>query len=314
MVLTGHASRLGQAHAIESPFIPLREGAFPPEMALEQDTGRPGGASAERRGSGHGRILVIANETIGGRELLDEIARRAGDGREVHVVAPALVRSRLKQGMGDVDQAIQQASRRLESSIQAMRERGLKVTGEVGDADPNLAIVDALRLFPADEVIISTHPKERSAWLEKDVVERARQEIDKPITHVVVDLDAGPGEGPVRDVRELEPEPRPKGWGRDEEDQLAYLPPLTTRDRITLAVAVIGTIILGLLAIDCGSFEGGCAARMLIAIGAFMISVWHVVALIFFRSAGYRGPWASFAANTVLFAMPPAILISALLG
>jgi GABA permease len=47
---------------------------------------------------------------------------------------------------------------------------------------------DALRLFPADEVMISTHPPGRSNWLEHDVVDRARERFDLPVTHVVVDL------------------------------------------------------------------------------------------------------------------------------
>ena len=48
---------------------------------------------------------------------------------------------------------------------------------------------DALRRFPADEVIISTHPAGRSNWLEHDVVNRAQERFDLPVTHVVVDLD-----------------------------------------------------------------------------------------------------------------------------
>ena len=44
---------------------------------------------------------------------------------------------------------------------------------------------DALRRFPADEVIISTHPAGRSNWLEHDVVNRAQDRFDLPVTHVV---------------------------------------------------------------------------------------------------------------------------------
>ena len=47
---------------------------------------------------------------------------------------------------------------------------------------------DALRLFGADEIIISTHPEGRSHWLEKGIVEGARERFAVPITHVVVDL------------------------------------------------------------------------------------------------------------------------------
>jgi hypothetical protein len=72
-----------------------------------------------------------------------------------------------------------------------MEAAGLNARGQVGDHhDPNQAIEDALRTFPADELIVSTHPPERSRWLERGVVERARREVPLPVTHVVVDLDA----------------------------------------------------------------------------------------------------------------------------
>jgi hypothetical protein len=62
--------------------------------------------------------------------------------------------------------------------------------GEIGDAEPLQAMEDALRLFGADEIIISTHPEGRSHWLEKGIVEGARERFAVPITHVVVDLQA----------------------------------------------------------------------------------------------------------------------------
>jgi hypothetical protein len=279
-------------------------------MAYERETRSSGGSALGEPGAraGVARVLVVANETIGGRELLDEIARHAGRDSAIRVVAPALVRSRLRHGLGDVDDAIEEARDRLETSLAAMRGRGWNVTGDVGDADPNLAMLDALRVFPADEVIISTHPRERSAWLEKDVVERARREIDRPITHVVVDLEAEPGTSEVQGVRELKPDPG--RLDRGDYPDLDYLPPLTVKDRVTLAVAAFGTIGLILLAAECG----GCAPRLLIALGGFMISIWHAIALLLFRSAGYRGPWATVAADVVLFGMPPAIILSVLLG
>jgi hypothetical protein len=72
-----------------------------------------------------------------------------------------------------------------------MSAAGLEARGEVGDHhDPRTAIEDALREFPADEIVVSTHPPDRSRWLEKGVVERVRQEVSLPVTHVVVDLEA----------------------------------------------------------------------------------------------------------------------------
>jgi hypothetical protein len=137
------------------------------------------------------RIVVVANETVGGLALLEGIKGRAGEGSEILVVVPALAGSALEHWSSDVDGALADARSRLDESLRAMRAAGLNVRGHVGDHhEPGAALEDALREFPADEVIISTHPPERSRWLEGGVVERAKREIPLPVTHVVVDLEA----------------------------------------------------------------------------------------------------------------------------
>lgn len=144
-----------------------------------------------RGGDGKHRVLVVANETVGGGELLREIGERCRDRDcEILVVTPALAGSRAAHWASEIDEAMELARQRMELSLIAIRELGLKGRGEIGDSDPNVAIEDALRTFPADEIVISTHPTERSRWLEKGVVEQAREQIDLPITHVVVDLSA----------------------------------------------------------------------------------------------------------------------------
>jgi hypothetical protein len=143
-----------------------------------------------RSGEGERRILVIANETVGGRTLLDEIRRRSEGVREdILVVVPAL-NSPLRHWASDTDQATAAAQERLDASLRRLREDGIEARGEVGDSDPLQAIEDALRTFGADEVIISTHPEGRSHWLERGVVTGARERFVVPITHVVVDLQA----------------------------------------------------------------------------------------------------------------------------
>jgi GABA permease len=141
------------------------------------------------------RMLVVANETVGGQRLLEEIRTRAdGHECEIFLITPALVGSRAAHWASDVDDAIELARKRMEASLTAIRGLGLQASAQIGDSDPNVAIEDALRLFPADEIVISTHPPHRSRWLERDVVRRAREEIDLPVTHVVVDL-AGERQG-----------------------------------------------------------------------------------------------------------------------
>lgn len=143
------------------------------------------------------RVLVVANQTVGGRALLEELRNRvAGESRsEILVVTPPLAGSAAEHWSSDIDEGIADAKRRLEASVATMREAGLNVRGQLGDHhDPNQAIEDALRDFAADEVVISTHTPKRSRWLESGVVERARNELPQPVTHVVVDLEAEAGD------------------------------------------------------------------------------------------------------------------------
>ncbi len=149
-------------------------------------------AEVARREDPTYRVLVLANETVGGRALLAEIQNRCkGRSSEILVVVPALTSSRMEHWASDVDGALEEARRRLDESLRTMAAAGIRASGMVGDHhEPNASLEDALRTFPADEVIISTHPPERSRWLERGVVERAREEIPLPITHVVVDLEA----------------------------------------------------------------------------------------------------------------------------
>jgi len=162
-------------------------GAYPEasdrrEVSLSERGG--GDASVRRK-----RILVVANETVSGEALRETIERLAyGYDAEVLVVCPAL-NTRFKHWLSDVDDAITAATGRLEASLAALAELGISAQGRVGDSDPVQAIEDALQTFPADDIIVSTHPHGRSNWLEKGVVERAREHFDQPITHVVVDLE-----------------------------------------------------------------------------------------------------------------------------
>ncbi len=155
------------------------------------DPKRPIQTAPVRHGSeGERRILVVANETVGGSMLRDRIRERSeGVRAEVLVVAPAL-NTPIRHWASDEDGARAVAESRLQQSLDLLRAGGVSARGEVGDAEPLQAIEDALRTFGADEIIISTHPEGRSQWLERGVVSAARERFAVPITHVVVDLDA----------------------------------------------------------------------------------------------------------------------------
>src|SRR5918999_741418 len=79
-------------------------------------------------------LLAVANQTVGGRALLDEVKNHCrGRKCEVRVVVPALTRSYLEHWSSDVDGAIAEAQRRLDVSLRAMGDAGLRASGQVGD-------------------------------------------------------------------------------------------------------------------------------------------------------------------------------------
>jgi nucleotide-binding universal stress UspA family protein len=142
-----------------------------------------GGGENERR------ILVVANETVGGQELRELLEQKAAGVREqILVVCPAL-NSRLRHWASDEDPARARAQQRLDASLAKLARLGIDARGEIGDGDPLQALEDAQRTFGAAEIVISTHPPGRSHWLERGVVDAARQRFDVPVTHVVVDIE-----------------------------------------------------------------------------------------------------------------------------
>ena len=175
---------LGLAVFVVLTLVLLRWMAIRRREAPVQTTPRARSAEDEKR------ILVIANETVGGGALREMIAQKSEGYREdVLVVTPAL-NSPLRHWASDEDAARDAARRRLDASLTRLREVGISARGEIGDGEPLQAIEDALRTFGPDELIISTHPEGRSHWLETGLVEHARERFAVPITHVVVDLEA----------------------------------------------------------------------------------------------------------------------------
>ena len=133
-------------------------------------------------------LLIIANETVEGSALVDTVRDIAlSTDAEVLVVAPAL-NSRLRHYLSDSDGARHAAEQRLAGGLARLRDAGVRADGHVGDADPLSAMEDAMAVFNADEIVIGTHPEERSNWLAHDIVSRACARFGLPVAHVVVDV------------------------------------------------------------------------------------------------------------------------------
>ena len=134
-------------------------------------------------------VLVVANDTHGGRALVAAIEARAAAGDASFVViAP---QTKPQSGYVIYDEAVRDAARhRVDQTLEALRERGIEARGDVMDPDPFSATLDAVREYGIGEIIISTHPETRSGWMRRDLIERVQDATGLPVLHVVVDLDA----------------------------------------------------------------------------------------------------------------------------
>jgi hypothetical protein len=133
-------------------------------------------------------VLVVANETIGGRPLLDAVRREAGkeDTRFVLVVP----QTRPRAGYVIYDEMVFDAAQaRVDLAVGFIRSEGIEAVGEVGDLDPYAATMDAVREYEPDAIIISTYPEARSGWQRRDLIERVRQASRLPVEHVIADPD-----------------------------------------------------------------------------------------------------------------------------
>jgi hypothetical protein len=134
-------------------------------------------------------VLVLANETVAGRTLLDALRKRAAGGPiRVTVVSPQHEPS---AGFVVYEESRRSAAeRRVRRTLDLLHEAGIAARGAVVDPDPLQALKDAVHQYRPHEVIISTHPPGRSRWLKKGVLEKARKACGVPVEHVVVDLES----------------------------------------------------------------------------------------------------------------------------
>jgi hypothetical protein len=129
-------------------------------------------------------ILVVAHQTAATGVLLDAVRERASRGPATfHLVVP-----RRPHGMHKLVDPLEagedEAQRVLREAVPILSDAvGHEVTGAVGDAEPLMAIQDAVNLGSFDEIIISTLPLGVSRWLKLDLVSKARA-LGLPVTHV----------------------------------------------------------------------------------------------------------------------------------
>jgi hypothetical protein len=147
------------------------------------------------------RLLVLVTAPDPDDELRNRVASYAGDNTEVLVVAPATDLSFTQWLASDEDEARRLAEERARRAAAAVP--GRLVDARVGESDPLVAAEDALRAFPADELLVVTRPREEAGWLEREAA-RLAERLDLPLTYLVDD-DAGIVEQPAAPTRAQTP-------------------------------------------------------------------------------------------------------------
>jgi predicted Fe-Mo cluster-binding NifX family protein len=140
-------------------------------------------------------LLVVANETVTGRKLIDAVERHRGDDLRVTVIAPVNHPERGYVVYEDTRRAA--AGRRLDRTVSMLREEEIAAHGLVVESDPVTAVRDALAQLepPVDEIVVATHPQQKSGWLRKNAIDRIRDAAGtRLVEHVVVDVAAESGQ------------------------------------------------------------------------------------------------------------------------
>ena len=139
------------------------------------------------------KLLVVANETLTGDELIEAIRTRAGDADVlVSVIAPVNTPSEGYVVYEDTRRAA--AGRRLDRTLATLREAGIPALGNVVDNDPLTAVRDAIALEDPDELLVSTHPESKSGWRRRNLLDEIRKVAgERPVEHVTSDVAARTG-------------------------------------------------------------------------------------------------------------------------
>lgn len=259
------------------------------------------------------RVIAVVTDELHGPEPIEQLRANAnGDGVEVRLVIPAVEASAFRHTMGDIDEPKKQAEARLAKNLELLREKGVEVSGEVGDPDPVQAAQDALLKGPADEVLIFEHADGQAQWYEDGLLERAQESIEPPMRVIVLETGEGRGDEVV------EVEETGQGVINPIADQEvaggAYVPGMTRSDLAGMVAGVFGTIVVGILAAaiasGAGHESGWEAVAILIAIGVALANLAHVVGLGIMESIRYRRGFAKFFRRVALVITPLAIVVN----
>jgi hypothetical protein len=131
------------------------------------------------------KLLILTAEPVSADVVREAVGDDADDS-EVMVVSPALTDSPLRFWTSDADEAIEHARETADETVERLDEAGIDAAGDTGESDPLQALEDALQTFPADRVVVVTHPEGERDYLEDGFVEEAERRFGVPVAHLEV--------------------------------------------------------------------------------------------------------------------------------
>jgi len=119
-------------------------------------------------------------------DLLRATLGQEVEGAEVLVVSPASNQSRLAFWVSDPDQAIAEAETAQEETVERLEEADIDAAGDTGESEPAIALQDALATFPADRIVVFSHPEGERDYREDKGIAEVEQRYGIPVTHAEI--------------------------------------------------------------------------------------------------------------------------------
>jgi hypothetical protein len=193
-------------------------------------------------------VLVLLTEELTEPDLVEELRGQLSrrDSR-VLIVAPAVEKTAFHHALGDLDTASREARKRLDGSLSELRRHGIAAMGQIGDSDPVVAAEDALREYPADEVLIVAHTEDQARWFEDGLFERAKESLYPAVRMLAVRQEED-GAAHVAEVKRSGPGRQPPADASSGLRLSPSLPRFARGDLAGILIAIVGTIVAIVLA------------------------------------------------------------------
>jgi hypothetical protein len=129
------------------------------------------------------KLLVVTPEPVDAKLLRATLGEEVR-GAEVLVISPATNQSKVAFWVSDSDEAIAEAEAAQQETVERLEEEGVDAAGDTGESEPDVAIQDALATFPADRIVVFSHPD--LDYREDQALENAEERFGVPVTHAEI--------------------------------------------------------------------------------------------------------------------------------